>query len=394
MCHSTPTSLHVSVLHPELSCLLGGPSPASPETFSPEEKPSFDPGTVTPCKLSGDSAVSLAIATPSPLPYAPKPLVYDSPAHSPASSVFPWQPNPSAPAHPVPLFDGITEGCGCAASCHDSMATSGGPGIDGYSPGGGARMSVEQTPPPFTQPPPFAEGGTRQHCGGDTESGAVQSAVAPAAVPMNVGLAKDTCADAPASRSMIGSERPLSRPATGGSAAPDLTAGGSVTCAGVATAGSGVADALAAASVGLGSGGGCPPGDTAGPVNVLQLDCTVSRDSIAGGSPCEACMSPVATPAGLNSIRLPRPRAGAPADPAAERDTATSADMWAGASPFLSVLGDNTPAFAPQQPPPGEDIALTVPVCDKAAGTRIVAAAIASETPTRGSLRPHGICMG
>lgn len=334
------------------------------------------------------------------MPCGPKPLVYDSPAHSPASSVFPWHQHPSAEPYPAPLFDGISEGCGGGAPCQFSAAAAG-VAIDGYSPSGGARAPIEQATgtaaqlAPFAQLPPFAEGGARQLCGGDMESGAVPSAVATAALPLNVGMAKDTCADAPASRSMIGSERPLSRPTTGGSAAPDLTSGGSVGCAGVATAASGVADAYTAPAAGFGGGGvggGCPASDGSGTVNVLQLDCNPSRDSIAGGSPCEGCMSPVATPAGLNSIRLPRARAGAPADPAAERewDTATSADMWAGASPFLSVQSGNTPAAAQEQQ--AEETTVTAPVVEKAVVSQTVSMPPVSDT--RGALRHHLWILG
>eukprot|EP00892_Ulva_mutabilis_P000387 jgi/Ulvmu1/10349/UM061_0032.1 len=346
MCHSTPTSLHISVLHPDLSSLRGGPSPSSPaDTVTATDESSFEPGTVTPSKLSGEASFAIAIATPSPLPCGPKPLAYDSPAHSPASSVFPWHQASAVVPSPMPLFEGISEGCGCAATGPGGAC---GPVIfDGGSPGGGVAASAEIAPTaaalPMVPPPPFQEGGSRALHGSEMESGAVQVATAAAPLPANVGLAKDSCTDAPSSRSMIGSERPLSRPTTGGSATPDLAAGASVSCPGAPP------DVYPAPTSAFSSGAAtCAVGEGTPQVNVLQLDCSAtSRDSIAGGSPCEGSMSPVATPAGLNNIRLTRARSGAAAEAAAEpeADTATTADMWAGASPFLSVMGGHTPAF-------------------------------------------------
>lgn len=387
MCHSTPTSLHVSVLHPDLSSLRGGPSPSSPDTVTATDESSFEQGTVTPCKLSGEA--SLAIATPSPLPCGPKPLLYDSPAHSPASSVFPWHPNPVAPS-PVAMFEGISEGCGRSAQSHSSVCI---PvismGFDSCSPAGGASAPVEQatagTVPPLMQLPPFGEGGVRPMYGADNESGAVQATTATASLPTSMALAKDTCADAPASRSMIGSERPLSRPTTGGSAAADLATGASVSCSGVAPGAGAVLDALAASVTSMSGGAGCPAGDGSGQVNILQLDCTASRDSIAGGSPCEGCMSPVATPAGLNNIRLPRGRVGAPAESAidADGDTGTTADMWAGASPFLSIRGGNTPAADQAQQAVASELASPAP--EKPLDQAVAPVPVLSDLSTRGA---------
>lgn len=378
MCHSTPTSLHVSVLQPDLSSMRGGPSPSSPDTVAATDELSFEPGTVTPCKLSGEA--SLAIMTPSPLPYGPKPLPYDSPAHSPASSVFPWHPSTATVPSPMPLFEGISEGCAAQAYGGACMPV-GGAGFDGCSPGGGASAPAEPFSVAVALPhhplPPFEEGGTRQLHGSETESGAVQAAMATASLSANVGPAKDACTDAPSSRSMIGSERPVSRPTTGGSAAPDLAAASSVGCP---------ADAYTGPASALSSGGGaCPAGEATGPVNILQLDCTASRDSIAGGSPYDGCMSPVATPAGLNNIRLTRARAGVAAEAAAEPegDTGTTADMWAGASPFLNFVGGNTPAFdhanqvAPSEP--------ATPAPAKPPGPPVAPAPVASATPNRGA---------
>lgn len=199
--------------------------------------------------------------------------------------------------------------------------------------------------------PPFAEDSLRHLHGNDGDSGAVLATANLAQPAAAVGAAKDAHAESHVARNMIGSDRPMSRPATAGSTAAVATVSGAQ-----------VPERRCSPSYSLSCEtsvpvlSNCTPaavrsqGDLAGSARQLQSDCM--RD--------EGAMSPVVpAPAGLHRIRLQRPRNGdtwevsrypdaadtGPGD--GESDAGAATDLWAGVSPFMSTRTQaSTPACA------------------------------------------------
>lgn len=255
-------------------------------------------------------------------------------------------------------FGALPLGCGAAPVGVAHAMRSGSHAVDGLlSP----QSAFDHFPPTQSQAQnlglPFAEDSLRHLHGNEGDSGAV---VASSSLPQPaaVGAAKDACAESHVARNMIGSDRPLSRPATAGSAA----AVAPVSSAQVPERRCSPAYNLSCdnSAPALSS---CVPvtvrsqGDLASSGRSLQADC-ITRDLPRTFSRDEGAMSPVVpAPAGLHRIRLQRPRTNAAevgrSTAAAghvgdgDSDAGTAADLWAGASPFMSARTQNSaPASA------------------------------------------------
>lgn len=240
-------------------------------------------------------------------------------------------------------------GCGAAPIGVAHAMLSGSHAVDGLlSP----QSAFDLFPPTQSQAQnlalPFAEDSLRHLHGNEGDSGAV---VAPANLsqPAAVGAAKDACAESHVARNMIGSDRPLSRPATAGSAA---------TVAPVSS--TQVPERRCSPAYHLSCDTSAPAlsnclpttvrsqGDLASTARPLQADCS-TRDLPCTFSRDEGAMSPVPAPAGLHRIRLQRPCTADTAEVArntdagdfgvgdGESDAGAAADLWAGASPFMSA---------------------------------------------------------
>lgn len=205
---------------------------------------------------------------------------------------------------------------------------------------------------------PFAENSLRHLHGNEGDSGAVV-ATSSLSQPAAVGAAKDACTESHVARNIIGSDRPLSRPATAGSAA----AVASVSTAQVperrcSPAYNMACDTSAPALSNCLPTAGRSQGDLASTARPLQADC--ARDLACTFSRDEVAMSPVVpAPAGLHRIRLQRPRSTETAEVGrsidapdlvvadVEGDSGALADLWAGASPFMSACAhDSAPTSA------------------------------------------------